>query len=242
MARPVTKPAAKPAAPAPAEQPEATPTSDAATAALQAQVAALQAQLAAAQIMATRPAESTAMKYVGIRNVANQTIGLPDSPTPGEGAITLHAQGMDPDPNVVAIISYPFWMQLRKHKYFDNGLIVRDDSILGPTHVPAPADEPRDLAPNHEKNVVLDPYEWIVSKGEHELKEAIARMTSEPSLRRLGWAVQQEVTKFFNALPADDPERIYKAENMLSAKVALAERLIDSRLLELSAAFRDALE
>jgi hypothetical protein len=208
---------------------------------LQAQLAALQAQLAAAQVAAanTRPAHANAnTQSVGIRNVSNNTLGLPSSPTPGELEVTLHAAGPNPDPSVVAIISYPFWMQLRKHKYYDLGLLVRDDSVLGPNHEAAPTDEPRDLAPNHAINVVLDPFEWIVNKNEQELKDAISRMTSEPSLRRLGWSVQQQVSEFYKALPADDPDRIYKAEGMLTAKMAMTERLIDARLLELSAPYR----
>lgn len=235
MAPPSKTKSVKPAQP---ELEPANPALDSAV--LQAQVAALQAQLAAAQAMATRPAQQTSAntQFVGIRNVTNQTLGLPPSPTPGELEITLHAQGPNPDPSVVAIVSYPFWMQLRKHKYYDMGLIVRDDSVLGQNHEPAPADEPRDLAPNHSINVVPDPFEWIVSKTELELKEAIGRMTSEPSLRRLGWAVQQQVSEFYKALPADDPDRIYKAEGMLTAKMAMTERLIDARLLDLSSPFR----
>jgi hypothetical protein len=213
----------------------------------QTRIAALEAQLAAAQAALSLQAvqqqqqptrDDPTKMYVGIRSASNNTIGLPKSPVANDPEVTLHAPSDVADPNTVAVISYPHWLQLRKHKYYDWGLFVRDDSVLGPTHQAAPPDEPSDLAPQHAVNLVLDPFEWIASKSEKQLKDAVQAMTSEASLRRLNWAVQQEVNRFFMALPENDPDRVEKAENSLSAKMQYVERLVDMRLMELTAPYR----
>ncbi len=208
---------------------------------LEAQLAAAQAQLAAAQVIGAMGATAkrdVSQLYVGVRNISNNTIALPPSPVKNEAAVLLHAENDIPDPATVAIVSYPWWQQLRKHKLFAMGMYIRDDSVLGTSHDAAPDDEERDLAPAHAVNTILNPYEWIVNKNEHELKLAIKEITSESTLRRLLWAIQQEVDRFFRELPADDPDRIHKAEEMMGAKLQYAERLCDNRLLDLTAPFR----
>lgn len=131
---------------------------------------------------------------VGIRNVSNYSVGFVDktSGTPIEYSLSPEVEG-SADPKTRAVVSYAFWQQLRKSSQVSQGLLVRDDSVLGPADNAAPDDRPDDLAPETAHNVVLDPREWIVSKQEHEVRDAIAKMTSTPSLRRLAYAVDQAV-------------------------------------------------
>lgn len=170
--------------------------------------------------------------FVGIRNVSSETIGIPAQF--GEPAISLHAANKDiADPFATAIVSYPRWQALRKGAAYDLGMIVRDDSILGEVHTRAPDDRPEDLAPNHAKNVVLDPDQFITELPEAELRARIGAMTSEQSLRRLWRAVDDKVAAALKGVPKTDEKAQRAAVDALPAAYQLVERLVQLRLEEL---------
>jgi hypothetical protein len=115
-----------------------------------------------------------------------------------------------------------------------NGLIVRDDSILGAADNGAPEDRPQDLHPDHAKNVVLNPRMWIMDRTEEEIRTAISEMTSEPTLRRLLYAVDQEVVLIGEKKYLGDPERARKSIRDLPALFRVVEELAEERLDELN--------
>lgn len=172
---------------------------------------------------------------VGIRNVSNYTIGLTDSTTGQDMVFTLHPeiQGVA-DPKTKAVVSYVFWQQLRTGNYVARGLIIRDDSVLGPADNAAPPDRAEDVHPDAARNVVLDPRKWILEKSEEDLREAINAMTSEPTLRRLIEAVDTEVWNIGETKYKDDPDKARKAVRDLPASFRIAEELFYERLDELN--------
>lgn len=172
---------------------------------------------------------------VGIRNVSNYSVGLIDktSGQPVEYNLNPEVEGV-PDPRTSAVISYAFWQQLRTGKQVGRGMIVRDDSILGHADNAAPEDRPQDLHPDHHKNVVLNPREWILSKGEEEIREAIQQITSEATLRRLLYAVDQEIIRIGEQRYKGDEERARKSIRDLPALFRVVEELADERLDELN--------
>ena len=179
-------------------------------------------------------AMGTSGMVVGIRNVSSYTLGLVGSPIATEAEVQLYPEFDGPNPNSVAVISYAWWQQLRRGKWFDRGMIIRDDSVLGDAHQKAPADRPSDLAANHSKNVVLDPHKFISAKSEDELRDAINNMTSEESLRRLWAAVDEQIgrerVKFAHL---ESKVREEKAVRALPAMYKLAEDLVIARLDEI---------
>lgn len=172
---------------------------------------------------------------VGIRNVSNYSVGMLDK-TSGqvvEYNLNPEVPGVA-DPRTRAVISYAFWQQIRTGNQVGRGLIVRDDSILGPAENAAPDDRPEDMHPDAKKNVILDPRAWIVDRTEDELRDAIAGMTSEPSLRRLLYAVDQEIVRIGESKYQDDPERARKSIRDLPALFRVVEELAEERLDELN--------
>lgn len=131
---------------------------------------------------------------VGLRNVSNYTVSLTDNTTGKAVVHVLHPEHRGRvDPQTRAVVSYAFWQQLRVGNWVGKGVIIRDDSLLGPAENVGPEDRPMDMHPEAERNVVLEPRSWILSKTEAELRAAISAMTSEPTLRRLQLAVDQEI-------------------------------------------------
>lgn len=172
---------------------------------------------------------------VGIRNVSNYTIGLSDTTSGREIAYSLHPEieGVA-DPKTKAVVSYVFWQQLRVGDLVGRGMIMRDDSILGPAENAAPEDRPGDLHQDHAKNVVINPRRWILDHSEEELREKTARMNSEQTLRRLIEAVDTEVWNIGEGKYRDDPDKARKAIRDLPATFRLAEELFYERLDELN--------
>jgi len=198
--------------------------------ALSMQQAALLQQLAASRPQVPMMGTSGVQLMVGVRNVSSYTIGIP-SQFVGEPDLQLHpaVRGLD-TPNTVAVISFAWWQQIRKGPHVANGMIIRDDSILGSYHHAGPADRPSDLAAGWERNLVLDPHDWIQSKTEPEIRTAITAMTSEQSLRRLLAAVDQKVADNREAIPETDADREERAVQDLPSLYQLTERLAEQRL------------
>jgi hypothetical protein len=194
-----------------------------------------QAQLSAQLGMASKHYAATGQLVVGIRNVSNYSVGMVDKTTGQAIEFNLNPERSGvADPRTRAVVSYVFWQQLRQGNLVGRGLIVRDDSVLGPADNAAPLDRESDLHPEHLRNLVLSPRDWIVSKSEEELREAVAVMTSEPTLRRLMYAVDQEIVRIGEARYKDDPERARKSIRDLPALFRVLEELAEERLDELN--------
>lgn len=192
---------------------------------------AQQQAMMASQLGQQRPYTPQGQLVVGIRNVSNYTVGFIDktSGTPIEYNLNPEVPGTA-DPKTRAVVSYAFWQQLRKGSQVQKGLVVRDDSVLGPADNGAPEDRIQDMHPESEHNVVLDPREWILSKTEPELREAVEKITSQPTLRRLAHAVDQEIVRIGEAKYLGDAERAAKAIRDLPALFRLTEELVEDRL------------
>lgn len=179
---------------------------------------------------------------VGIRNISNNTIGLPDSPVKSDPPVQLHVQhGAAYNPNAVAIISYPHWLVLRKHPMYAKGLYIRDDSVLGPHDNKAPADRETDMAPGAKYNQVPDPRRWIESRKDKAIKRDAALITSEDTIRRLKYESTKRIEEYRAAHKTaeilDSKERRVKAEleaaESLPSIYQYAEHIFEARLLEL---------
>jgi hypothetical protein len=172
---------------------------------------------------------------VGIRNVSNYSVGLLDK-TSGqlvEYNLNPEIEGVS-DPRTRAVVSFVYWQQLRTSPTVGRALVARDDSILGPADNAAPEDREQDIHPDHRKNLVASPRQWITSRTEDELRRDIAEMTSEPSLRRLLYSVDQEIVRIGEEKYKDDPERARKAIRDLPAMFRVVEELCEERLDELN--------
>lgn len=193
-----------------------------------------QAQMAA-QIGSSNKQFTGGQLVVGVRNVSNYSVGFIDrtSGQPIEHNLNPEVPG-NPDPRTTAVVSYAFWQQLRTGNQVGRGLIIRDDSILGPADNAAPDDRPQDLHPDHAKNVILDPREYVLSRTEDQLRQDIAAMTSEPTLRRLLYAVDEEIVRIGEQNHRDDPERARKSIRDLPAIFRVVEELAEERLDELN--------
>jgi hypothetical protein len=187
-----------------------------------------------AQFGASRPTVPSGQLVVGIRNISNYTVGLIDTTSgiPVEYSLSPEIPGVS-DPRTRAVVSYAFWQKLRVSSQVSNGLIMRDDSVLGEADNVAPADRPKDIPAGAEVNRVLDPREWIVSKSEDEIRDAIAKMTSGPTLRRLMYAVDQEIVNLGEPF-IGAPDRAVKALRALPGKFRLVDELATERLDELN--------
>jgi hypothetical protein len=172
---------------------------------------------------------------VGVRNISSVTIGINDSPTPNEGEIQLTAD-TGGFAGGVAVISYPWYRQMRGGRHFQNGLLVRDDSILGPMDVAAPADGPGDVHSDHAKNRVDKPHEWIESRTEVSVRRDVQAMTSESSLRRLAAAVDEKVEEFRKKFGCDGHDTAKEEEAALAIPsiYTLTEKLVENRLQALN--------
>ena len=196
------------------------------------QQATLTQSLGAAQRL---PAGMSSQLVVGIRNVSNYTVGFVDttSGVPTEYNLTPEVPG-NPDPKTRAVVSYAYWQKLRKSSQVSKGIIVRDDSVLGEADNRAPADRPEDMPAEAAINLVLNPRTWVMDKTETELRAAVKAMTSEPSLRRLLYAVDQEIVQIGEEKYKGDKDRAAKAISDLPALFRLVEELAMNRLDELN--------
>lgn len=205
---------------------------------------AIQSNWLASARAASQPMQGTTVTSlsVGIRNISNNTLGFPDSPVAGEPAARLHAQHRDAFvPDTTAIVSYAYWLKLRKHPWYGRGLFVRDDSILGPMNNAAPADREEDLAPGYKHNQILDPKRWIESRTDKEIKRDMALITSEDSLRRIAYECDKYIEDARAANKAaeemtDKERRIAletEAAEALPSLYRYAEALVDIRIADL---------
>jgi hypothetical protein len=161
---------------------------------------------------------------VGIRNVSNYTVSFTDKTSGVPVEYTLHPEmpGLA-DPNTRAVIS----------KQVAEGLLIRDDSVLGTSENAAPADRLGDLPPEAQYNVILNAREWITSRTEQELRDDIAKITSGPSLRRLMYAVDQEVISAGEKY-AGMKDRATRAVRDLPAVFRMVDELADERMDQLN--------
>lgn len=191
-------------------------------------------EMLAQALLANKPHVSTPDKlWVGVRNVSSDAIGIPAAF--GEPAISLNPTRDDQhDPHAAQPITFTRWQSLRKGALYRFGMIVRDDSILGDVHVTAPEDRPEELAPEHAQNVVLDPVQWIDTRNEAEIRDGIAKMTSEPSLRRLWRVVDDKVAALQIGVDRRDAKAMGHVVAALPAAYQLVERLVQDRLEELN--------
>lgn len=202
----------------------------------QVETMAMQQAMLIQQLAAARPQQGVGgmpgmQLMVGLRNVSSYTIGVA-AMFPGDSDLHLHpkVKGRQPSPNTVAVVSFAWWQQLRKSDHIKNGLIIRDDSVLGSYHSAGPADQPGDLAAGWEVNLVLDPDEWITSRTEAQIRRDIPKMTSEQSLRRLLAVVDEKVAENRQAIPETEADREERAVQDLPALYQLTERLAEQRL------------
>lgn len=189
-----------------------------------------------AQILAAAGAKApvnVGNMMVGLRNKSNLTVGLTGSPTPNEGDVQMA-------PEAGGIISYAWWRVLRQGKLVRNGILVRDDVVLGPVDTAAPADRPEDLPPEAVTNLIDDPFVWIAARSEAELRRDIAALSSAASVRKLQFAVDQAVQRKRDELGCDGSKR---SDNIVKEKLAatslpmsyqLVQQLTEERLYELS--------
>jgi hypothetical protein len=189
----------------------------------------------AAQLGTSRAAPMTGALLVGIRNISNYTIGLIDTTNGQRTEYNLHAERPGfPDPQSRAVVPYAYWQQLRMGTQVAKGMIMRDEAVLGPSEYAAPADAPTQIHPDFYLNAIPNAREWILSHTEEEMRTAISRMTSEPSLRRLLAAVDTEIWNIGEERFLNDEDRPSKAIRALPGVFRLAESLAEERLDELN--------
>lgn len=196
---------------------------------LQQQIAQLQALLAIASAgtaSTTRLASDKPM--VGIRNVSDNTIGEPGKF--GEPDLHLHADLGEHDPASVTSISYAWWRELRKGKLVRDGLIVRDDSVLGTGFVAAPEDKAEEIPVEADINTILDPQDWIESRTEAQLRADLARLTSDSSLRRIRRAVDVKLKALEESYGDDVPNKAAQAVDDLPMVYKFVDEYTTKRL------------
>lgn len=181
-----------------------------------------------------KPAEMV----VAIRNVSSTGVSIVKGITGLDRDITLPADyeyASDVPPVHYEIIPWTAWQRIRKGYFVANGLVIRDDALLSEYHAPAPKDESHEIHPEFAKNVVADPRAWISKKTEDEIREGIAKMTSEASLRRLEFEVNRKILELgeeSGAAPLSS-ERGQYAMRRLPAVYRLVDELVTERLDEL---------
>lgn len=135
------------------------------------------------RVEASSPVRVADNVYVGIRNLSDNTIGIPG--WNGNDDLHLHADLGEIDPSSVTAIPYAWWLQLRKTHWVRDGIIVRDDTVLGEGYIAAPADREQDIPAAAKFNAIHDPVQWIDSRNEAEIRADLAKITSESALRRI---------------------------------------------------------
>lgn len=191
----------------------------------------LKALLSLAGRLQPSPAPVTNIAQVGIRNISDNTIGIPAKN--GEIELNLHADFGENDPASVAVISYGRYRELVKgNKFFHAGMLIRDDSILGSGYVPAPADDAGMVSEETRMNRVADPTDWIESRTEAQLRADLDKITADTSLRRIRRAVDDRLRELQNSYGAEvEPERrAAKAVNDLPMVYKFVDDYITRRL------------
>lgn len=184
-----------------------------------------------------------AKAVVGIRNISNSTVGIMNKIQGEQGEISLHAERFgEYDPNYTAVISEQFWKTLRKGPLVAKGVIMRDDSVCGAGDVVAPSDREEDLAAGRQKNIVVDPFSWIESKSEDELRAAIITMDSEFTLQRLAAAVNYMIWKIGEEKYKDHDDRAKLAIRDTPSKYLWVDERVEERLDELNPNSKDRAE
>lgn len=166
--------------------------------------------------------------YVGIRNVSDNTIGIPGQF--GEPDIHLHADLGGYDPASVTAIPYAWWLRLRTGALVRDGLIVRDDAVLGEGYMAAPVDRPEDLPTGWEANHVPDPEGWILDRNEEQIRADLGKMTSEAGLRRVRRGVDIALKRLQDKFGPETPNKAAAAWQALPMKYRLVDELTTHRL------------
>ena len=210
----------------------------------------LEAQTSAKAMMQTRLAAQNPIGHqqpwtelmVGIRNVSDNTIGIKGAF--GNADLQLNADLGTGDPGCATMVSYAWYREIRKGREFRNGMIVRDDSVLGPGFSIAPPDRDIDLPAEHARNIVHDPVEWIESRDEAQIRADFEAMTSEESMQRLRRAVDDKLRALESTQERKTVEEQVKAANYalrnLPTKYALIDSLVTIRLEKLDQPDEDA--
>jgi hypothetical protein len=201
---------------------------------LEATVAALQNTLQTAAMgvnRMTNPQRAVGDLWVGVRNISDLTVGIP-SPFDTEPDLQLYANIGTPEPGMVSVISYAWWLQIRKGPHIANGLIIRDDRVLGNSWTAAPEDRAEDLPRDHTRNQIPDPEAWITSKTEAEIREGIAKLTAPAAMWRLRRVVDEKVREYQKDYPVEDENRAVKAYERLPALYVLVDNLTSQRLAD----------
>lgn len=173
----------------------------------------------------TRPKQAV---VVGIRNICGSTLGIPASG--GEPDISLHPYS-PLDPNSVAQVSWLRWTQIRKSGLYRLGLLERFDEILDESATRGPEDKSHEVAPDHERNKLVDPVEFIENGTDKSIREKIGGMTSENNLHRILATVDAKIRELQNKFTVEgDREPGKRALNELPANYAHAERIAQARL------------
>jgi hypothetical protein len=180
-------------------------------------------------------APAGARAVVGIRNISNTTVGLMNKIQGEQGEVSLHAERFGIfDPNTTAVISEQFWKTLKKGPLVAKGIIMRDDSVCAASEVLAPEDRESDLPIGREKNIIVDPFQWIESKNEDELRAAIVAIDSEFTLHRLAAAVNHKIWQVGEEKYKDHEERAKLAIRDCPSKYLWVDQRVEERLDELN--------
>lgn len=204
------------------------------------QMAAMQAQMATVLAMGGGKTVVSGKALVGLRNISSYTIGLVNTIQGEQGEIQLHAAHFaKADPESTAVVSHQFWTTIRKGKIVANGQLIRDDSLVSDQSLIGPQDRPEDLPANAEINQVVDPFVWIDSRDEQQIREDVAKMTSDPSLRRLAAAVDWKIWTIGEEKYKHDEERAKYAIRDCPAKYRFLDTLVEERIEELNPVAKD---
>jgi len=167
---------------------------------------------------------------VGIRNVSDNTIGIPAMN--GQPPIQLLADFGEHEPGSTSVIPYAQWRELVKGKLVRNGAVVRDDSVVGPGLHSAPVDRPSDLPQEAAYNAILDPKQWIDSRTEDEIQEDLERITSEESLQRIRRAVDDALRALEARRPRNTKDEQIEAAKWAMARLPAKYRKVDELITE----------
>lgn len=210
---------------------------------LELELARIRGQVEGAVAVGGNKPAGSAKAVVGIRNISNHTVGMMNKIQGEQGEISLHAERFgEYDPMYTAVISEQFWKTLRRGPLVAKGIIMRDDSVCGVGDVIAAPDREEEMAAGREKNMVIDPFAWIESKTEDELRAAIIAMDSEFTLQRLAAAVNYMIWKIGEDKYKDHDERAKLAIRDTPSKYLWVDERVEERLDELNPNSKDRAE
>lgn len=180
------------------------------------------------RVEASAPVRLADNVYVGIRNLSDNTIGIPG--WNGLDDLHLHADVGELDPASVTAIPYAWWLQLRKSNWVKNGLIVRDDTVLGEGYIAAPADREQDLPADAKFNAIHDPIQWIEARTESEIRADLAKITSEPALRRIRRGVDMRLKQLMDSYGPEIENKAAASWEALEMKYRFVDEQTTHRL------------